>query len=169
VVKIFASRGETSMRRKLVLSAVSVGVVAAFLVAPAANAKPVLGNSLGLRPSVGLHPGDSVEVFGICNEPGFSRRKLESQVLDPTEVSRNVGDGEAPSLSGHAQVRKDAKPGRYTVSLRCEGALVSHTIVIVSGQKHPASPKPTPSGQVKVKPKGAANTGGGDGPVYIGH
>jgi hypothetical protein len=102
-------------------------------------------------------------VFGICNEPGFTSRKLESAVLDPTEVTANL-DGEAPSLSGNAQVKKDAKPGRYTVSFRCEGVAVSHTIVIVSDKKQPAS-KPTPSGQVKVKPTGAANTGAGDNTV----
>jgi hypothetical protein len=62
------------MRKRVVLSASAVGVVAAFLTAPAANATPLLDDFLGLRPSSGLRPGDSVEVCGLSNETGFTSR-----------------------------------------------------------------------------------------------
>jgi hypothetical protein len=146
------------MRKQFVLSAAAVGIAAAFMAAPAANAKPVIADFIGLHPSSGARPGESVDVFGVCNEPGFTSRQLESPVLEPAKVTRNL-DGEAPSVSGHTQVKKDAKPGRYSVSLKCSGVPVKTAIVVIGSNKQPTS---TPSGQVKVKPRGAAETGGGE-------
>ncbi|MCE7008961.1 hypothetical protein LWC34_40040 [Kibdelosporangium philippinense] len=53
-----------------------------------------------------------------------------------------------------ATVKKDAKPGTYSITYKCYDSVLKASLKVVA-------PEGKPKQQVAVKPKGAAETGGG--------
>ncbi|GAB3909898.1 hypothetical protein ACFQ1S_37595 [Kibdelosporangium lantanae] len=140
----------------------TLGVAGVLLSAQMANADDVKG-SIGLVPDSGK-PGDSIQLIGKCSAPDFKAQPLVSggafTPSNVTLVDHSPGQAATTDVWGFPVVAKNAKPGKYTVSYMC-GPYRQHmtfTVLPADVKKPTTTPKPA---QVKVKPKGAANTGDG--------
>nr|WP_052479109.1 hypothetical protein [Kibdelosporangium sp. MJ126-NF4]CEL22180.1 hypothetical protein [Kibdelosporangium sp. MJ126-NF4]CTQ92961.1 hypothetical protein [Kibdelosporangium sp. MJ126-NF4] len=162
------------MRIKTFLGSVALGIAGLALAAPMANASTAKG-SLAFDADP-VMPGDRVTLIAKCDAPGFSTAKVDSQVFGATEI--NPGELFGKGFYGIGKVKKDVKFGTYPVSFNCGSTRVTANLTISDkgrkpvGDLEPSTTKPAPvkpaptkakdAGQVKEKPKGAADTGEGD-------
>ncbi|RSM74585.1 hypothetical protein DMH04_39710 [Kibdelosporangium aridum] len=139
------------MRKTTIFGAAAVGITTLFLTGDLANA--------GTNPKISLSKskvtaGEEIKVTGSCHMDVWAKSPLHSDAL---EAGSAVGraNQEGPDVAGVAKVKKNVKPGTYTVSFKCGDLAAVTKLTVVSAEQK--TPKP---GQVKVKPKGAADTGG---------
>ncbi|ALG06104.1 hypothetical protein AOZ06_03480 [Kibdelosporangium phytohabitans] len=154
------------MRRFAYAALIATGALA--IAAPIAGATPTGAPSGQTQTDEGkLDPSKAkISVSPGKGEPGA---KISVSLYCGAEVNASGIDapalllGKAEVVEGtvymvEAKVRPDARPGKYTVSFKCPGKAVSAAFEVVAPKgKAPQQPKQ----QVKVKPKGAAQTGGG--------
>ncbi|ALG13667.1 hypothetical protein [Kibdelosporangium phytohabitans] len=146
------------MRKNTFFGSVALGIAGLALAAPLANAT---GDGVIRVEPGAADRGQQVTVSANCNWPGGASAKLDSKVLEPATLNHK-GDG---ILTGVAKVKADAQPGSWPVSFKCGDVTVRGSFVVkaVQASKHkPAPAAAKDSGQVAVKPKGAADTGEGD-------
>ena len=103
--------------RKTVFS-VALGIT--LLAAPQAYAAP---NSLTLSPSQAA-PGDPITLRAVCDKKEVAVR---SDVLDEATLKGRPAD-----LTASTTVKRNAKPGDYTVSIKCAGATIRAKLTVVA-------------------------------------
>ncbi|SMC86229.1 hypothetical protein [Kibdelosporangium aridum] len=151
------------MRKNILFGALGLGIAGLFMAGPIANAGQP--NTLTLDKSSYV-AGEEVTFGGKCHMSPWVKDYVKSPVLAEGHIGID-GTREAPLLTGKGKIKKDAKPGTYTVSYDCGPENVRAKLTIVSSAKpKPTTSKSTPTkakddGQVAVKPKGAADTGEG--------
>lgn len=133
------------------------------IAAPAASAtpeprQPDSGDyGLWVKP-VSAVPGQRVSVSFLCVGQKLQLGNFTAPML------RVTSSKESPDWvhTASATVKDDAKPGTYTLTYQCpgqgNGLLKAKFTVVAPKGKAPQQPKQQ---QVKVKPKGGAQTGGG--------
>jgi hypothetical protein len=107
------------MRKTVFSGAAALSVTTVFLVAPLAYAAP---NSVTLAPSQAA-PGGVVAVRATCDKKDVL---LRSDVLEETVLK-----GQPAELRGSTKVKKAAKPGTYTASIKCGRATVKAKFTVV--------------------------------------
>nr|CTQ94756.1 hypothetical protein [Kibdelosporangium sp. MJ126-NF4] len=121
--------------------------------APTSEPTDVKG-SIKVTPGV-AKPGQKVTVTLTCLGPtGASNGKVVAPVLTIAGFSQT---GENSPYVSAATVKANTKPGTYPVGVECYGYPFKTTLKVVGDNDKQQAPTP----QVKVKPKGAAQTGGG--------
>ncbi|ONI85888.1 hypothetical protein ALI144C_12320 [Actinosynnema sp. ALI-1.44] len=153
------------MRKNTLAGAVAFGIAGLFIVGGVANADQGPGTDVVGKVSVdkkSYKAGDVVDVSGECHKAG----SRDYTVTSPAFASAvKVVDPQTDFFAGKTKVGKDVKPGSYAVSFQCGGQAISTKVTVVATEKKQVKPVETTkkeSGQVAVKPKGSANTGGGD-------
>ncbi|MGW0518959.1 hypothetical protein [Crossiella sp. NPDC003009] len=114
---------------------------------------------LTLTPSSGK-PGDAVKLVRRCDKRNKPNTEPASAALE--SVWYQGGNPQDSNFS--AKVKAGVKPGRYPVTITCGGTTrsVFFTVLGSPGHQPPPPPPATGGGQVKVKPVGGVETGGGD-------
>ncbi|MFC0109983.1 hypothetical protein [Kibdelosporangium aridum] len=152
------------MRKNTIFGATALGITALFLTGGIANA--------GQNPKISLSKskvvaGEEIKVSGSCHMDIWLKTPLHSDALEAGGVVSRASQ-DVPDVSGVAKVKKNVKPGTYTVSFKCGDLAAAAKLTVVSAEtKTPkpttSTPKPAPAkeAQVAVKPKGAADTGEG--------
>jgi hypothetical protein len=107
------------MRKTMYSGAAALSIATVFLVAPLAYAAP---NSLTVTPDRAA-PGDSVAVSATCAKKEVA---LRSEVLEEIVLK-----GQPTELRGSTTVKKAAKPGIYSASIKCGRATVTAKFTVV--------------------------------------
>ncbi|RSM68272.1 hypothetical protein DMH04_47125 [Kibdelosporangium aridum] len=140
------------MRRLVSAAAIAVGIGA--VAAPLANAaqpqQPDGGDAfVDVRPGT-AKPGQKVTVTLLCVGQKEDLGKVSAPVLELGALKAK----ESSVYEVSATVKKNTKPGTYTISYKCYDSVLKKSLKVVA-------PEGKPQQQVTVKPKGAAETGGG--------
>ncbi|MGW0518260.1 hypothetical protein [Crossiella sp. NPDC003009] len=150
------------MSTRLSFSGITAAAIAtAFLTAPAAFAAGEAVDTIGVQDK-SIRAGQDIVVRAICQDPKYTGSAVTSSVLDVPPLKGEPGKTHASD----GRVKPGTKPGKHTLSFVCGGKTVTGTFEVLPGQRRPGTTprKPVetkPADQVKVKPKGAADTGGG--------
>ncbi|GAA2837974.1 hypothetical protein GCM10010452_77660 [Crossiella cryophila] len=111
---------------------------------------------LQVSPSAG-RVGDKVKVVRTCYKANKPNTVPVSAALEPM----THWTGTASEQTFETKVRAGVKPGRYQVSFRCGGT--GRTVFfIVEAPPGQQPPPPVNGGQVRIKPVGGVETGGGE-------
>lgn len=144
------------MRIHKAMTAAVFGIATAFLVTPSAMATPATQMSIGVMEKE-VRAGQHITVVATCRIPGylFEGSRVVSAAL---ESAQELEPGRAMGTA-LAWVKPGVKPGVHALSFHCKGKKVTGTFEVLPDKKK--TPVKKPAGQVTVKPKGAAETGGG--------
>ncbi|MCO1581067.1 hypothetical protein M8C13_35480 [Crossiella sp. SN42] len=112
---------------------------------------------LKLNPSSG-RPGEAVKLVRRCDKRNKPNTEPVSAALDSVWYQ----GGNPLDSNFSAKVRADVKPGRYAVTIRCGAVSRSVFFTVLGSPGHQQPPPAAGGGQVKVKPVGGVETGGGD-------
>lgn len=139
----------------------AAAIATAFLAAPVAFAADEVIGAIGVQDK-SIRAGQEVLVRAYCKDPKFTGSKITSAVLDAPPLTGKPGQ----SYTSDGRIKPETKPGTHTLSFVCAGKTITGSFEVLPGKRRPGATPRKPvetkaNEQVKVKPKGAAETGGG--------
>ncbi|MEV4319345.1 hypothetical protein [Actinocrispum sp. NPDC049592] len=162
------------MRKNTFPGAAALGIAGIFLAGGVANAGSTGVLSVtDANANTSIRAGDTIHLQGECYDVKIGKLRIESDVFAPVDFTAPEPQDGHRIFMVNVKSGKDAKPGTHKATLKCGTATVQRQFSIVSAGEGTVQPpakatvtKPTTPAvkpaQVAEKPKGAAETGGGD-------
>ncbi|MBP2473982.1 hypothetical protein JOF53_002854 [Crossiella equi] len=154
------------MYGRILLAGIATGIAGSILIAPAALAGNDVYAAIGIQDKGELRPGQHVRVMASCHNEKTGKSEITHRTVTSSALVAGPLEGESPA-SVDARIKPNAKPGKHTLSFECRGRTVTGSFELLPAKRRPgttprkAAVAQEAGDQVRVKPKGAPETGGG--------
>jgi hypothetical protein len=111
------------MKARFVFACAAAGIAMSALGATPASADEEFFGTIGFS-SDWARRGETVEIFGTCNDPNFTTAQLSSDAFEPAELTGTADGHGGFTVHGTARVRAAVAPEWWPVSFMCGDMLV---------------------------------------------